>query len=175
MAKQLIDERPARADLPLPREFPPGLDDLDQGAPGRHGHLAAGRQGGRFRRHRRPAGPLHRHGHVAQRRHHRGLRHDRDVRQGANEHRDGQGRAGGHRRRLHVLLPVRERLAGQFRVDPLRPRPQGPVHVRDQRRERLDRLGPARPASARATSIIATSPSFAAGGRSTSPTAICRT
>ncbi len=35
---------------------------------------------------------------------------------------------------------------GHLRIDPLRPRPQGALHVRDQRRERLDHLGPARPA-----------------------------
>ena len=35
-----------------------------------------------------------------------------------------------------------------FESHPLRPRPQGAVHVRDQRRERVARLGPARPAPA---------------------------
>ena len=37
---------------------------------------------------------------------------------------------------------------GTFEVDPLRPRPQGALHARDQRRARLARLGPARPATA---------------------------
>ena len=54
-----------------------------------------------------------------------------------------------HRRRLRVPLPVRQRLARPLRIDPLRPRPQGPLHVRDQRREGLDQVGPARPAPAR--------------------------
>ena len=35
-----------------------------------------------------------------------------------------------------------------FEVDALRPRPQGALHLRDQRRACVDRLGPARPASA---------------------------
>ena len=56
----------------------------------------------------------------------------------------GEGR---HRRRLRVPGPLQERLAGHVRIDALRPRPQGALHVRDQRRERLDLLGPARPAS----------------------------
>ena len=38
---------------------------------------------------------------------------------------------------------------GDLRVDPLRPRPQGALHVRGQRREGLAQVGPARPASAR--------------------------
>ena len=53
----------------------------------------------------------------------------------------------GHRRCVHVLLPVPEWLAGQLRVHPLRPRPQGPLHLRNQRRARLHRVGPARSAS----------------------------
>ena len=44
------------------------------------------------------------------------------------------------------LCPVRERLARPVRIDPLRPRPQGALHLRDQRRARLDQVGPARPA-----------------------------
>ncbi len=48
MAKQLIDSGRLGTDLPLPGEFPPGLDDFDEGPAGRHGHLAAGRQGRRL-------------------------------------------------------------------------------------------------------------------------------
>ena len=36
---------------------------------------------------------------------------------------------------------------GHVRIHSLRPRPQGALHFRDQRRERFDLLGPARPAS----------------------------
>ena len=75
-------------------------------------------------------------------------RDDRDIRQGAQAHPHGQGRAGQDRRCLRVPLPVRERLARAFRIDPLRARPQGALHVRDQRREGLDQVGPARPAPA---------------------------
>ncbi len=42
----------------------------------------------------------------------------------------GQGRAGEDRRRLRVPLPVRERLARPLRIDPLRPRSQGALHLR---------------------------------------------
>ena len=42
-------------------------------------------------------------------------RHDRDVRQGAEAQPDGQGREGRHRRRLHLPVPVRQRLAGELR------------------------------------------------------------
>ncbi len=40
-----------------------------------------------------------------------------------------------------VLTPLRQRLARHVRVDPLRPRPQGALHARDQRREGLARAG----------------------------------
>ena len=69
---------------------------------------------------------------------------------------------------------------GHLRIDPLRPRPQGALHVRDQRRDSLDRLGPARPAPAAVlrpprrsdrprlaaafTSPTATIPTWATGG-----------
>ena len=49
----------------------------------------------------------------------------------------GQGRTGRHRRRQRVPEPVRERLAGDVRGDPLRTRPQGALHAGDQRRARL--------------------------------------
>ena len=74
-------------------------------------------------------------------------RDDRDVHQGAQAQPDRQGRAGRHRRRLRVPRPLRERLARHLRSDPLRARPQGALHVRDQRRACLARLGSARPAS----------------------------
>ena len=94
LAKQLIDDGTAGQDLPLPRQLPPGLDDLGRPAPGRHGALAARRGRRRLGRHRRPAGPLHRHGPLAQRLDRLGLRHDRDVHQGAEAQPHGQGRAG---------------------------------------------------------------------------------
>ena len=73
-------------------------------------------------------------------------RDDRDVHQGAEAQSDGQGREGRHRRRLRVPLPLQQRLAGTVRIDALRPRAQGAVHVRNQRRARLDQVGPARSA-----------------------------
>ena len=79
----------------------------------------------------------------------------------------GQGRAGQDRRRLRLPLPVRQRLARPLRVDPLRPRPQGALHVRDQRRERLDQVGPARPAPPRVLRPPRRGHRSAAGGRST--------
>ncbi len=167
--------RPAGQDLPLPGQLPPGLDDLGRPAAGRHGALAARRRRGRLGRHRRPAGPLHRHGPLAQRLDRFGLCHDRDVRQGAEAQPHRQGRAGGHRRRLRVPLPVRQRLARAVRVDALRPRPQGALHVRGQRREGLAQVGPAKTCTGSSTSTTATSRSSAAGTRSTSPTATCPT
>ncbi len=59
--------RQVRADLPLPREVPAGLDDLRGPAAGRRRPVAARRQGRGQRRHRRPARALHRHGAVAER------------------------------------------------------------------------------------------------------------
>ena len=49
--------------------------------------------------------------------------------------------------------------------------PQGPLHLRDQRRERLDQVGPPRPPPAPVLRLQATTRSPGAGGRSTSPTA----
>ena len=103
-------------------------------------------------------------------------RHDRDVRQGAQAHVEtGKVEQVGIDDACAFLCRFENGSLGDVRIHPLRPRAQGPLHVRDQRRERLDRLGPARPAPAAATSTTATSPSSAAGGRSTSPTATCRT
>ena len=59
---------------------------------------------------------------------------------------------------------------GNFEVHPLRARAQGALHVRDQRRERLDRAGTCTTCTGSSTSITATRASCAAGARSTSPT-----
>ena len=147
LAKQLIDEGRLGRIFHYRAKFLQDWTistDLPQGGAGA---LAARREGRRQRRDRRPARPLHRHGALAQRRHRQGHRHDRDVHQGAQAQRDRQGGEGRHRRRLRLPGPLRERLAGHVRVHPLRPRPQGALHLRDQRRARLDLLGPARPAS----------------------------
>ena len=81
---QAADRRgQARPDLPLPRQVPAGLDHLQRPAAGRRRPLAARRQRGGQRRHRRPARPLHRHRDVAQRRIAEVSRHDRDLHQGA--------------------------------------------------------------------------------------------
>ena len=117
-------------------------------AAGRNGALASRRRRCGQRRDRRLAGALHRHGDVAQRRHRQGHRDDRDLRQGADAQPDRQGRAGPHRRRQSLPCAFRQRLAREFRGHPLRARPQGALHVRDQRRTRVDLLGPARSASA---------------------------
>ena len=69
------------------------------------------------------------------------------------------------------LAPLRQRLARDVRIHALRPRPQGALHVRDQRRACLDLLGPARPAPP----AVLRSPRRRAAARlalaSTSPTA----
>ena len=101
--------------------------------------------------------------------------HDRDVHQGTQAHAHRQGREGRHRRRLLVHVPLRERLARPVRVDPLRPRPQGAVHVRDQRREGVARSGTCTICIGSSTSITRTRARSAAGSRSTSPTAIIPT
>ena len=164
-----------RADLPLPREVPAGLDDLRGPAAGRRGAVAARREGRGQRRHRRSPRPLHRYGALAERLDHRGLGDDRDVHQGAQAQPDRQGRARRDRRRERVPVPVQERVARDVRVDALRPRAQGALHARDQRRARLGVLGPARPAPHSSTSITRTRAACAAGAASTSPTAITRT
>ena len=70
----------------------------------------------------------------------------RDVHQGAEARRDGQGRAGHDRRRLHVPGHFRQRLVRHVREHPLRPRPEELQHLRAQRRERLGVLRPGRSA-----------------------------
>jgi hypothetical protein len=129
----------------------------------------------RQRRHRRPARPLHRHRDVAQRRHRRRHRDDGDVRQGAEAQPHRQGREGRHRRRLRLPRHFNNGSLGTLRVHPLRPRPQGALHLRDQRRARLDQVGPARPAPPPVVRPQATRQRSAAGARSTSPTATIRT
>ena len=70
----------------------------------------------------------------------------RNLRQAAQARRDRQGRAGHHRRRLHVPGRLCQRLDGHLREHPLRPRTEKLQHLRDQRRERLALLRPGRPA-----------------------------
>ena len=73
LAKQLIDEGRLGKIFHYRANFLQDWTisaDLPQGGTAT---LAAGRQGGRQRRDRRPAGPLHRHGHVAERRDRRGV------------------------------------------------------------------------------------------------------
>ena len=166
---------PARADLPLPGQLPPGLDDLGRPAPGRQG------SGGSTPRPPARASPAtcwptastRRSGSTARSTPSRAMTETFIKERKHNL--DRQGRAGRHRRRLRVPLPVRQRLARPVRIDPLRPRPQGALHVRDQRREGLDQVGPARPAPARVLRPRRRLASSAAGGRSTSPTATCPT
>ena len=80
---------------------------------------------------------------------HQGRRRHRDLHQGTPAPGRGRDEEGGHdRRRLPVPLPVRQRLARHVRVDPLCARPEEQERLRDQRRERLDRLRPRGPAPA---------------------------
>ncbi len=74
-----------------------------------------------------------------------------------------------------VPLPVRERLAGDVRGDALRPRAQGALHPRDQRREGVGVLGPARPPPPPVLRPSRRGAACAAGAASTSPTAISPT
>ena len=74
--------------------------------------------------------------------------HDRDLHQGADARADRRAAAGVDRRRQRLPGALPQRLARDLRGHPLRPRPQGAEHLRDQRRARLARLGPARPAQA---------------------------
>ena len=69
---------------------------------------------------------------------------------------DRRGAAGRHRRRLRLPGPLRERLAGHLRVHPLRPRPQGALHLRDQRRDRPRSAGTCTTCTGWSTSTTAT-------------------
>ena len=147
LAKQLVDEGRLGKHLSLSRKIPAGLDDFRRPAAGRPGTLAARCERGRQRRHRRFAGPLHRHRNVAQRTDRHGDGDDRDVHQGAQPHDHRQGRESDDRRRERIPGALSERLARDVRGDPLRARPQGALHARDQRRGRIDHVGFARSAS----------------------------
>jgi hypothetical protein len=159
--------RASSAHLPLPRQVPAGLDHQRGPAAGRRGAVAAGRQGGRQRRHRRPAGPLHRHRAVAQRPHRVGHRDDRDLHQGAPAQPDRQGGEGRHRRRLRLPGALRQRLAR---------RPSSPPATRAATRRSTPSRSTARtPRSSGicttctgcSTSTTATRAARAAGARST--------
>ena len=148
LAKQLIDEGRLGRIFHYRANFLQDWTisaDLPQGGTGL---VAAGCAARRQRRDGRPAGPLHRHRHLAQRRDHQGHRHDRDLHQGAqhNLNRARWSRSGSTT--PAPSWPASTTGRWHVRIDPLRPRTQGAVHVRDQRRTRLDRLGPARPAPA---------------------------
>ncbi len=136
----------AGENLPLPRQVPAGLDDLQRSPAGRRGAVAARRERGRQWRHRRSPGALHRHRPLAQRRHRPRLGHDRDLHHRAPAHADRESRTGRHRRRQRLPGALRQWLPRHLRGDPLRPRSQGALHPGDQWRARLDRLGSARSA-----------------------------
>ena len=171
MLKQLLDEGTSGSHLPLPREVPAGLDDLAGPAAGRRRAVAARCEGRRQRRHGRSARALHRHGAVAERLDHRGHGDDGDLHQGAEAQPHGQGRARRDRRCQRGADAIRERIAGDVRGDALRPRPQGALHARDQRRARLSVLGPPRSASHSVLRSSRRGTACAAGATSTSPTA----
>ena len=69
------------------------------------------------------------------------------------------------RRRQRVPRALRQRITGDVRSDALRPRPQGALHSRDQRRTCFDLLGSARSCTACNISIIATKAGCADGAR----------
>ncbi len=83
----------------------------------------------------------------------------------------GRQAGGDDRRRRGVPRPLRQRLARHLRSDALCAGPQGAVHVRDQRRERVDHHGICTTCTACNISTIATRGGCAAGARYTSPTA----
>ena len=163
------------------------IPDVPQGGAA---HLAARCRCRGLGRHRRPPRPLPRYRDLDQRRHLLADRDDRDLRQGAQARRHRQDAAGRHRRRRRGADPLRQRLARHVRIDPLRPRPQGGLHARDQRREGLARLGPARPqprqlfdhsrrrrrcaAGPTSSSPTATTPTWASGGCPASSSATSR-
>ena len=112
---------------------------------------------------------------LAQRRDRPGQRHDRDLHQGAQAQPDRQGRNRSASTTPARSWPVRQRLAGHLRVHPVRPGPQGAVHLRDQRRGCVASRGISTTCIGSSTSTTATRASCAAGARSTSRTATIRT
>ena len=172
LVKQLHRRGQARAHLPLPRASScrtgrsrPTCRRAAKGS----WRLDVARR--RQRRHRRPARALHRHRALAERPDRRSHGDDRDVRQGAQAQPDRQGRAGRHRRRQRVPVPLRERLAR-----PRSKRPATPAGTRRSTRSRstasTPRLaGTCTTCTACSTSITATKGASAAGAASTSPTA----
>ena len=95
LIKSLVDEGVTRPGVPLPREVPSGLDDVDGAAAGRRRSLAPGRGSRGQRRDRRSARALHRHGDVAQRADCRRHRRDGDVHQRTHAQPQRTRRAGG--------------------------------------------------------------------------------
>ena len=178
LAKQLIDEGTPRQDLPLPRQVPAGLDHLRRPAAGRRrasgGSMstAAG-----TRRDRRPARPLHRHRPLAQRPHRRRVSAMTETFIKERKHNlTGKVEKVGIDDACAFLAPLRQRLAR-----PPSSRPATPAATRRSTRfeingeTRLDRLGPARPAPPAVLRPPRRRHASAAGGRSTSPTAIIPT
>ncbi len=148
LAKADDRRRQARPHLSQPFQVPPGLDHVGGPAPRRCGHVAARRWRFRKRRHRRPACALHRCSALAGRSDCRGVQHDGGVHPRAHACREREAASGHGRGRQPLSCPVRQRLARDFRGDPVRAGPQGAVHAGSERRARLDLMGPARPAPA---------------------------
>ncbi len=176
LAKQAHRRGQARQHLPLPGQVPAGLDHHRRPAAGRRGlwrlDVAAAGSG--------VTGDLLAHcidtRHLAQRRHRQRHRHDRDLRQGAQAQPDRQGA-----RRSASTTPAAfmGRFAngslGTFESTRYARGHKAALHLRDQRREGLDRLGPARPAPPAILRPPRRRRRCAAGPASTSPTAIIRT
>ena len=149
LAKQLIDDGQAGQDLPLPGQLPAGLDDLGRPAAGRNGlwrlDVAAAGSG--------VTGDL--------------LAHCIDTALWLNGSIDsvcamtetfikerkhnltGKVEPVGIDDACAFLCRFDNGSLGLFEVDPVRSRPQGPVHLRGQRREGVAQVGPAGPAPAR--------------------------
>ena len=175
LAKQLIDEGRLGRIFHYPRQVPAGLDDQRRSAAGRRGlwRLDAAAAGSGV------TGDLLAHcidtaiwlnGGVQERR-----RDDRDVRQGAQAQPHRQGRESRHRRRLRVLRPIQQRLAGDISNPPATP-----AATRRSTPSKSTARTPPSPGICTTCiacniSITATKASFAAGARSTSPTAIIPT
>ena len=147
LAKQLIAEGALGEIFHYRAKFLQGLDDFCRCAARRPRYVAARRRRRGQRSHRRSARALHRYRDLAQRRHR--LRHgdDANLRKGAAPH--GYGRVPGRwgRRCQCLSRPLSQRLPRDLRSDALRARPQSTLHVRDQRRACVARVGLARSAS----------------------------